>query len=72
MKRFIEGEARSQSVLFPKRLDDGIADDDPVGAVDALVEELDLGKLRFEGAEPADTGRPAYHPATLLRIYIYG
>jgi len=72
MSRFIEGEARSQSVLFPERLDDWIADDNPVRAVDALVDELDLAELGFEGAEPAATGRPAYHPAMLLKIYVYG
>ena len=72
MKRFIEGECRAQSTLLPERLDDGIAEDNPVRAVDAFVDELDLAKLGFEGAEPAATGRPAYHPATLLKIYIYG
>ena len=72
MSRFIEGEARSQSVLFPERLDDWIADDNPVRAVDAIVDELDLAELGFEGAEPAATGRPSYHPAVLLKLYIYG
>ncbi len=72
MKRFIEGECREQSTLLPERLDDWIAEDNPVRAVDAFVDELDLAKLGFEGAEPAATGRPAYHPATLLKIYIYG
>ena len=72
MTRFIEGEARSQSVLFPQRLDDWIADDNPVRAVDAFVDELDLSELGFEGAEPAATGRPSYHPAVLLKLYIYG
>ena len=70
MSRFIEGEARSQSALFPERLEDWIAEDNPVRAVDAFVEELDLVGLGF--AEPAATGRPAYHPAVLLKIYIYG
>ncbi len=72
MSRFIEGEARSQSVLFPERLEDWIAEDNPVRAVDAFVEELDLVQLGFERAEPRETGRPAYHPAMLLKIYIYG
>jgi len=72
MSRFIEGEPRSQSVLFPERLEDWIAEDNPVRAVEAFVEELDLAKLGFDRAEPADTGRPAYHPADLLKIYIYG
>ncbi len=72
MKRFIEGEARTQSVLFPERLDDWIAEDNPVRAVDAFVDELDLAALGFDSAEPATTGRPAYHPGVLLKIYIYG
>ena len=72
MKRFIEGEDRSQVTLLPECLDDYIAEDNPVRVVDAYVEELDLQQLGFEGAEPALTGRPAYHPAVLLKIYIYG
>ena len=72
MSRFIEGQDRSQSVLFPERLEDWISEDNPVRAVDAFVEALDLQGLGFDGAQPADTGRPAYHPATLLKIYIYG
>jgi transposase len=63
---------RDQSVLFPERLDDWIAEDNPVRAVDVFVDELDVAALGFEGAEPADTGRPGYHPGTLLKIYIYG
>jgi transposase len=43
-----------------------------VRVVDVFVDELDLVNLGFEGAIPADTGRPAYHPAILLKIYIYG
>jgi len=72
MKRFIEGEDRSQATLLPEYLDDYIGEDNPVRAVDAFVEELDLKALGFEGADPADTGRPSYHPAVLLKIYIYG
>jgi transposase len=72
MKRFIEGEARSQSLLFPERLDDYVAEGNPVRAIEVFAESLDLGKLGFEGVEPEATGRPAYHPAVLLKIYIYG
>jgi transposase len=72
MKRFIAGEERSQVTLLPECLDDYIAEDNPVRVVDAYVEELDLQELGFEGAEPAVTGRPAYHPVVLLKIYIYG
>jgi len=72
MKRFVEGECRDRSVLFPERLEDWIAEENPVRAVDAFVEELEFIALGFESADPADTGRPAYHPGTLLKIYIYG
>ena len=72
MKRFIEGEDRNQATLLPEYLDDYIAEDNPVRAVDAFVEELDLKALGFEGAAPALTGRPSYHPAVLLKLYIYG
>src|SRR5476651_2428170 len=72
MKRYVEGENRSQSTLFPESLDDYIAEDSPVRVVDVFVEELDLKEMGFDGAEPEATGRPAYHPGTLLKIYIYG
>jgi transposase len=72
MKRFIEGADRTQTVLFPAALDDYVVEDNAVRVVDAFVETLNLGKLGFDGALPADTGRPSYHPSILLKIYIYG
>lgn len=72
MKRFIEGEDRSQSMLFPEHLDDYIAEDNPVRVIDVFIDELDLRALGFDGTQPEVTGRPAYHPASLLKIYIYG
>lgn len=72
MKRFIQGEHRGQSALLPESLDDYVADTNPVRVVDVFVDELNLGKLGFDGVVPADTGRPAYHPGVLLKIYIYG
>ncbi|HXX85167.1 MAG TPA: IS1182 family transposase [Casimicrobiaceae bacterium] len=72
MKRFIEGEDRSQATLLPEYLDDYIAEDNPVRAVDAFVEELDLKALGFDSVDPALTGRPSYHPGVLLKLYIYG
>src|SRR6202163_4845612 len=72
MRRYVEGQDRSQTTLFPESLDEYIAEDNPVRVVDVFVDELDLKGLGFEGAEPEATGRPAYHPATLLKIYIYG
>jgi transposase len=72
MKRFIEGECRTQTTLLPESIDDYITDTNPVRIVDVFVDELDLDRLGFDGVEPAITGRPAYHPAILLKIYIYG
>jgi transposase len=72
MKRFIEGEDRTQGTLLPEHLDDYVAEDNPVRVIDVFVDELDLASLGFEGVNPARTGRPAYHPAELLKIYIYG
>jgi transposase len=72
MSGFVEGIDRSQSTLFPAMLDDYVAGDNLVRAVDAFVEGLDLGKLGFGRVAPLEKGRPAYHPATLLKIYIYG
>lgn len=72
MKRFVEGEDRTQGTLLPARLDDYVAEHNPVRVIDVFVDELDLASLGFEGVVPAKTGRPAYHPAALLKIYIYG
>ena len=72
MKRFIEGQSREQVTLLPECLDDFVDADNPVRIVDAFVEEMNLPSLGFAGSTPAATGRPAYHPAVLLKIYIYG
>jgi len=72
MKRFVEGVDRSQSSMFPERLEDWIGEDNPVRVVDVFVDELDLGGLGFGRVEPRETGRPGYHPSVLLKLYIYG
>src|SRR5262245_36446030 len=72
MKRFIEGADRGQSTLLPECLDDWICDDNPVRAVDAFVDALNLNELGFGGVVPEATGRPSYHPSALLKLYIYG
>jgi transposase len=72
MKRFIEGESRGQGTLLPELLDDYVAEDNAVRVIDVFVEELDLASLGFERVHPAKTGRPTYHPAVLLKLYIYG
>src|SRR5579863_1568130 len=72
MKRFIEGEDRRQATLLPDSLEDYVTEDNPVRVVDVFIDELDLEALGFSGVAPEVTGRPAYHPATLLKIYLYG
>jgi transposase len=72
MKRFVEGEDRRQAVLLPEYLDDYVSEENPVRVIDVFVEELDLGVLGFAGVVPEATGRPAYHPSVLLKIYVYG
>jgi transposase len=67
MKRFVEGEDRTQGVLLPEFLDDYVAEDNPVRVIDVFVDELDLQALGFD-VVPEATGRPAYHPATMLKI----
>jgi transposase len=72
MKRFIEGEDRTQVTLLPECLDDYVESENPVRVIEVFVDGLDLSALGFVGVDPAATGRPAYHPAVLLKIYIYG
>ena len=71
MKRFVEGLDRGQATLFPECLSDWIDAYNPVRVIDAFVEGLDLAGLGFE-VDPAETGRPGYHPSLLLKLYIYG
>ena len=71
MSGFIKGEDRNQATLFPERLDDYIAQDSAVRVIDVFLDDLDLSGLGFK-TEPNDTGRPAYHPSTMLKIYVYG
>lgn len=72
MKRFIEGEERSQIALLPECLDDYVTEDNPVRVIEVFVDELDLHTLGFKGTQPALTGRPSYHPSILLKLYLYG
>lgn len=69
---YIEGADRGEVLLFPEALDDYITAENPVRFIDAFVASLDLGELGFSRATPAATGRPAYAPADLLKLYIYG
>ena len=72
MPRFIEGQDRHQVTLLPECLDDFIAEDNTVRIVDVFIGELNLVAMGFDGANPAATGRPSYHPAVMLKLYLYG
>lgn len=72
MKRFVQGENRSQSTLFPESLDEYVTEDNPVRVIEVFIDELDLEQLGIQGIQPQATGRPSYHPSTLLKIYVYG
>ncbi len=72
MHRFIDGEDRRQPALLPPSLEDYVSEENPVRVIEVYIDELDLAALGFSGMTPAATGRPAYHPSTLLKIYLYG
>ena len=72
MAGFVQGVDREQVTLFPARLDEYVAEDNPVRAVDAFVDGLDLDGLGFIHVQPLDIGRPGYHPRMMLKLYIYG
>ena len=72
MKRYMEGIERDQGTLFPEHLEDWVGEDNPVRVIDIFVDDLDLRGLGFDRAAPEATGRPGYHPAVLLKLYVYG
>lgn len=71
MARFITGLDRTQATLLPAFVDDYVDENNPVRAIDAFIDMLDLASLGFD-VEPEATGRPGYHPATMLKLYLYG
>jgi transposase len=72
MTGFVSGADRTQGTMFPAQLEDYVAEDNPVRVIDFFVDQLDLAMLGFGGVNPKGTGRPAYHPAVMLKIYVYG
>ena len=72
MEGFVQGADRQQTTLLPECLDDWVDESNPVRAVDVFVDALELRDLGFDGVDPAATGRPAYHPSPMLKLYIYG
>jgi transposase len=72
VSRFIDEADRHQGALLPGTIDEYVSEENPVRAIDAFVGVLDIRNLGFQGAEPKATGRPGYHPCTMLKIYLYG
>ncbi|HFZ0983045.1 TPA: IS1182 family transposase [Klebsiella aerogenes] len=72
MTHHIEGLGRYQATMFPEMLDDFITEGNPVRVVDVFVDGLQFDALGFESVHAKQTGRPGYHPATMLKLYIYG
>jgi transposase len=72
MKRFVVGAERDQPTLFPECLEDWVDENNPVRVIDVFVDNLDMADLCFAGVDPQATGRPSYHPAVLLKLYVYG
>jgi transposase len=72
MSRFIDEGDRTQGTLLPETIDEYVSEENPVRVIEAFVDALDLGSLGFERVEPKATGRPGYHPATMLKIHLYG
>ena len=70
MSGFICGADRSQGTMFPAQREDYVAEDNPVRVIDLFIDQLDLGELGFGSVVPKEMGRPAYHPAVLLKIYV--
>ncbi len=68
---FIQGEDRRQEQLLPARVDEYVGAGAAVRVIDAFVDQLELEGLGFS-TKAKDTGRPGYHPAVLLKLYVYG
>lgn len=71
MSKFIEGENRFQATLFPERIDDFVTEDSAARVIDVFIDKLDISGMGFK-SEPAETGRPGYHPRTMLKLFVYG
>lgn len=68
MSHHIKGQSRTQTTLFPEALDDFVIEDNAVRVIDAFVDSLNLESLGFEKVKTKATGRPCYHPATMLKL----
>ena len=69
---YITGFDRSQTALFPVAIDEHIDENNIARLVDVFINSLNLQKFGFINPVPESEGRPCYHPADLLKLYIYG
>ncbi len=69
--QFIQGKNRTQSILFPKSLDQIVEQDNEVRIIDLFVESINLSDFKFV-IKTSKEGRPAYHPKDLLKLFVYG
>jgi transposase len=69
---YIQGVGRTQGTLFPVTLEELIPADHVCRVIDVFVGRLEMERLGFIRAEPAETGRPGYDPRDLLKLYLYG
>jgi transposase len=72
MSHYIKGQGRNQVTLFPEASDDFVNAENLVKVIDIFVDELNLASLGLNKVTPKSTGRPGYHPNTMLKLYIYG
>jgi transposase len=61
-----------QLSFLPECLEDWVGEDNSVHVIEAFADALDLPAMGFSGSIAKATGRPGYHPAVLLKLYIYG
>lgn len=70
--RYVKGESRSQTTLFPQSLDEYVDENHPIRVIDAFINRLDVAELGFSKATTAETGRKPYNPKDLLKLFVYG
>jgi transposase len=72
-RQYKRGQDRQQALLLPPKIEEYVSTDNPVRAIDAYVESLDLRALGFtHTSDDLTPGQPAFAPKSLLKLYLYG
>jgi len=71
MSRYKTGNNREQISIEPLCLDDMISEENPVRAIEAVVENMEIATLGFQYAETKNTGRKPYNPEDMFKLYAY-